>query len=63
MSFELGQEVRIIEINTTGKIIGIWHTLYGQTQYQVRYYDTVNCKADMLYTAKELEIITQNQGS
>ena len=54
---ELGQNVRIKGNGLTGTVIGIWYSLYGQTQYNVRYYDTTKCKQDDWFTEGGLEQI------
>jgi len=51
---ELGSKVTINEISVNGTVIGVWHTLYGQTRYNVRYYDTTKRQAEVRFIADEL---------
>jgi len=53
--FGLNQKVVIRATGVEGTVIGVWHSAFGQPQYNIRYYDTTNRLADSWLTASEIK--------
>ena len=55
--FELGQRVKIKTIDKYGKVIGIWRSLYGVDQYNVRYFDSTERRTDIWCPIDDIEVV------
>ena len=54
---KLGDKVRIREISIIGKVVGVWSSLYGQTQYHVRYYDDTKSRSTIWFVESDIEVV------
>lgn len=53
---KMGQAVKIKQTSGLGKVVAIWQTIAGQTQYSVRYSDQAGGVHDFWFFASDLEI-------
>ncbi len=61
--FSLKQKVSIKATGVRGDVRGVWHSVDGSTQYQVRYYDNNGCVVDPWYVADELQSVEKAAGT
>jgi len=56
-TFDIGDRVVIKHTGRGGTIVGVWRSLYGTAQYQVRYSDRSDTVHDFWFTVVELELM------
>jgi len=55
----LGDRVQIKETGIEGKLVGIWHSLFGRTQFNVRYHDSTGRMAESWLTEQEIVVVSE----
>lgn len=53
--FALNQDVTVTAVSAKAKVIGIWISAHGETQWLVRYFDTSNRRTDIWCVASEIK--------
>jgi hypothetical protein len=53
---KMGMQITIKESGIIGTVSAKWESLYGKTQWQVRYYSTTGCRQLDWFLADELTI-------